>query len=212
MSNETNNDSTPDNGTEQAPVSIMVPAMMAVPVNINRATVATIEIDLTAMPAAARAFLFDYGLRQNLNDAKAGESDPGNAEALMRKRLARLMAGEFGQRSGGGGSASADPVDRRAIALARPVIRDYLKNVAGIKTKQANHPDYDRLVEEYAATPDIRAEAERQIAGENARRDAMKAAAGTGGGLTLAGLGLAKAPAPDSTPAPDLAGTDSTPE
>lgn len=205
------NTNTTDSTTTPAPVVITVPTAVHVPVNINRNTVATITVDLSAMPAAALAFLFDYGLRQNLNDAKAGESDGGNAEALMRKRLARLMAGEFGQRAGGGGYTPTDPVDRIAVTLARKPIADLMRN-NGIK-KPAEHPDYDRLVAEYAAMPVIREEAERRAA-----MDARLALNGpAGGGLTLAGLGLATpapadGPAPDATPAPDGTGPDATPD
>jgi hypothetical protein len=181
-------------------VSFSVPAQMEIPVTVERQTVSTISVDVSAFPAATLSYIFDYGLRQVLNDAKAGENVPENAKAKMEKRLAKLLAGEMGTRSGSG-AGSADPIEHEATLLSRKVVAQKMR-AAGIK-KPSEHADFDKLVAQYATQPHVIEAARIRV--ETTRNMAAMAAtiAPTGGGINLAALGLA---------GPDEAGSGETAE
>ena len=172
-------------------ISFEVPTQVDVPVMVERQQVGIVPVDLSKFPVATLVYVFAYGLRQVLNDAKAGENVPENAKAKMEKRLAKLLAGEMGTRSGSG---SADPVEHEATLLSRKVVAQKMR-AAGIK-KPSEHADFEKLVAQYATQPHV-VEAAR-IRVETARNMAAMAAtiAPTGGGINLAALGLV---GPDDT-------------
>jgi hypothetical protein len=87
-----------------------------------------VDVQLADMPEVSMTHIFDYGLRQILNDAMASGKTPTEREALMNKRLDNLLKGTL--RASGGGSS--DPVRKRAIELAETKIAKAPKFVAWV--------------------------------------------------------------------------------
>lgn len=86
----------------------------------------TLTVDESKLPQASQDFIWQYGLRQILNDAmasaKAGKDSndeaKDSARALAEKRLANLMSGTFRASP----IREGDPVRKRALELASHAI------------------------------------------------------------------------------------------
>lgn len=94
----------------------------------------SIEVDESKFNEAVRAYIFNYGLKQMLNDVHAGETAKktpddetrkANKIALVEKKLASLYAGEVAQSRAGGG----DPVMREMRAMAEVELKAKLKAI-----------------------------------------------------------------------------------
>jgi hypothetical protein len=105
-----------------------------------------IQVDLAQLNEAVSAYVFQYGLKQMLNDVHAGETAKktpdeatrkANKAALVAKKLASLYAGEVAQARVG---QSGDPVMRKMRELAEVDLKAKLK---AIGKKVA---DYDKSV------------------------------------------------------------------
>lgn len=119
-----------------------------------------LEVDVANMPEVSLQHVFNYGLRQLLNDAMASAGDDAaKAEAQAKERLANLMSGTLRA------SRESDPVAAEAKRLAYRMIDDALITHYGSakKAKEAED-DYDRA----AMARDL-------LAGENG--DAIRAQA-----------------------------------
>ena len=99
----------------------------------------SIEVDvakLQAMPQVAE-YIFNYGLKQMLNDVHASEKDPALKMGLSQKKLDSLMRGEVAQARVG---QSGDPVLREMKVMAEADVKTKLKAL-GKSLK-----DYDKEV------------------------------------------------------------------
>lgn len=85
----------------------------------------SIEVDESKFNEAVRAYIFNYGLKQMLNDVHAGEKDIALKPALSAKKLASLYAGEVAQSRAGGG----DAVMREMRAMAEAELKTKLKAI-----------------------------------------------------------------------------------
>lgn len=105
----------------------------------------TISVDTQAlkdMPQVAE-YIFNYGLKQMLNDVHASEKDPAAKVGLSQKKLDSLMKGEVAQaRVGGGG----DPVAREMASMAQEAVKAKLKSLG---KKIGDYPK-DALAAAYA--------------------------------------------------------------
>jgi hypothetical protein len=79
----------------------------------------SVDVDWDALPLESKRYIIEYGLRQNLNDRVAGESEALAGMTLVVDRVTNLMSGEF--RVGGG--RESDPVKSEAKRLAVVAVR-----------------------------------------------------------------------------------------
>lgn len=108
----------------------------SVSVNIGRGgRYGVLTVDTSRFNDAVQAYIYDYGLRQCLNDAAATKTgDDGNTlgndaiRALAEKRLANMYVGELRARREGG--EPADPVEAEVRKLAVGNIRKMLGDIA----------------------------------------------------------------------------------
>lgn len=91
------------------------------------------SVDSNAFQRVINVHIYNYGLRQILNDAMADKTDDdGNplSDAVIvakaQKRLNSLYAGEL--RTRGASAEPVDPVEREAYAIARPKVTALLKS------------------------------------------------------------------------------------
>lgn len=87
-------------------------------------------VDTAAFNEQVREYIFNYGLKQMLNDAHASVTAKTNPKdlaeakiALARKKLDSLLAGNVAQSRGGG----SDPVQKELVAMATKHVKDVLK-------------------------------------------------------------------------------------
>lgn len=97
--------------------------MMTIPLGRN-AVYGTLQVDTDRLPAHISAYVFEYGLRQVLNDAMAEKKDEDGRPlpddqivAKAEKRLDALYAGTIRSR-GVGEPAVRDPVEAEVRRLA----------------------------------------------------------------------------------------------
>lgn len=102
---------------------------------INIGEAGTIDVDQSKFNEAVRAYIFQYGLKQMLNDVHAGETKAKTADdatrkanklALVEKKLASLYNGEVAQARVG---ATGSPVEREMRAMAEADIKARLKSL-----------------------------------------------------------------------------------
>lgn len=96
--------------------------MYQVPLGRN-ATFGSLYVDETKFNDTVREHIFQYGLRQSLNDAIADRRDLSASEivAKAQKRLDTFYAGELRVRSASG--EPIDPVENRAWKIAKAAVR-----------------------------------------------------------------------------------------
>lgn len=165
-------------------LNVNVPATAAIGVTVNREVIKTLEIDVSRFNAETVSYLFMYGLRQCLNDAKAGEKSD-NAVAMVEKRLERLYAGTMTERASGGASAPVDPVARIARGIAEKVIKSAMM-AKGIKPASVDKETMAKLVAQHAASEHVMSEARRQ----HEASIAIKSGGDVLAGMDLASLGI----------------------
>src|SRR4051812_1910533 len=76
-----------------------------------------VQIDLSRFAPAVQQHVFEYGLRQLINDAIANGGD--DLQSKAQKRLDRLYEGHI---RAANGSAEANPVEAEANALAKAAL------------------------------------------------------------------------------------------
>jgi hypothetical protein len=103
------------------------------------------ETDFDNLPEVSRNKIIAYGFQQLMNDAAAPAKTDDEVDALVNKRLDNLCDGVLRATT----TRVGDPVAREAKSIATA------KVLAALKTKglNAKHPDFAKLVAEYAARP-----------------------------------------------------------
>lgn len=105
-------------------------------VSLGKAGNITVDVDkLQASPAVVE-YIFNYGLKQMLNDVHASEKDLKAKIGLSQKKLDSLYRGEVAQSRASGG----DPVAREMTAMAEIDLKAKLR----LMGKKAS--DYDKDV------------------------------------------------------------------
>jgi|SRR5216684_3376425 len=108
----------------------------SVSINIGRGgKYGTLTVDTSRFNDAVQAYIYDYGLRQCLNDAAATKTDDageplsnGAVLALAEKRLANMYTGELRAHRATG--EPADPIEAEVRKIAVANIRAMLGHVA----------------------------------------------------------------------------------
>lgn len=129
----------------------------------------TITVDLTKLPNGVLGYVFQYGLKQMLNDVHAGETAKktpdektrvANKQALVAKKLASLYAGEVAQSREAG-----DPVAREMTAMAEGELKAKLKAI-GKKVGDFKPEVWKEVVKKHVAAGEarFRAAAEAKLA------------------------------------------------
>lgn len=105
--------------------------------NVSLGKAGEIEVDVEKLvkSEAVVAYIFQYGLKQMLNDVHASEKDPAAKIGLSQKKLDSLYRGEVAQQRVGGGG---DPVKREMLAMAKQDVN------AKIKALGKKLGDYDK--------------------------------------------------------------------
>jgi hypothetical protein len=122
----------------------------------------SVDINESDIPTNAKEFIFNYGLRQMLNDCHSSlvakdwdtEKDGDYATAVNKvvdAKIAQILAGDLTTRRGS--SEPIDPVERMALRIAREAVKNALKSKKGLSIKAyeaANgEGSYDTLVEKH---------------------------------------------------------------
>ena len=175
--------------------TVTIPAEKEISVTVARRDVGSLTVKFSEMNADTLSFIFDYGIRQLLNDAKAGTKNAADAMDKAKGRLAKLMAGTVGKRVSSAVPGSADPIEAIALELAADAIKAAFKQ-RGFKV--ADHKDqFAALVKELAGKPHIVQQAETVYAARKATMD---------NGLDLSGIFAAMGgPAPAQSVSSDNA-------
>lgn len=93
------------------------------------------NVDTSKFNAAVNAYIFQYGLKQMLNDVHAGETKAKTADdatrkanklALVEKKLASLYAGEVAQARVG---STGSPVEREMRTMAEADLKAKIKSI-----------------------------------------------------------------------------------
>lgn len=151
----------------------------------DKSWLAEVTCNVTALSADIVARLAMHGLHQKIADAASGAETLDEASAAMQKALDGLLAGEWTQRTGGGG------VDERT-AVTRSVVRGAVKAKFGAKSAEwASFTGLDdaaqnaKLDEWAAANADAFAPAIEAELAERAAKRARKADLVKGVAFTL---------------------------
>jgi hypothetical protein len=101
--------------------------IITVPLGRN-AKFGALDVEAASFNPTVQQHIYEYGLRQILNDAMADKTDddgnplpPDQIVAKAEKRLAALYAGELRVRNGSA-AEPIDPVEREAFRMARELI------------------------------------------------------------------------------------------
>jgi hypothetical protein len=97
-------------------------------VSLGKAGELTVDIAKLEKSPAVMEYIFNYGLKQMLNDVHASEKDAAAKMGLSQKKLDSLYRGEVAQARASGG----DPVKREMRAMAENDVKNAAK-AAGIK-------------------------------------------------------------------------------
>lgn len=185
-------------GAREHKMQVIVPDTITVTLG-REAIYGTLAVDTARLPPQAIEFLWDYGLKQKLNDAIATKTDKdgrglSKAEIFAKAQamLEALYSGELRRHSA---QEPADPVEREAFALAKSAMtmaykdrgdwaqvpkgtKDRFAAMIRIRRKARNLPEMpddeavaDALAQYLAVNPAIRVQAERNV------REAEEAAA-----------------------------------
>lgn len=98
---------------------------MAKEINISLGKGGSITVDVEKLEAhpAVVEYIFNYGLKQMLNDVHAGEKDASAKLGLSQKKLDSLYRGEVAQSRESGG----DPIAREMKAMAESDLKAKIK-------------------------------------------------------------------------------------
>jgi hypothetical protein len=119
-----------------------------------------ISVDVTKLNEAVSAYVFQYGLKQMLNDVHASETKKvtpdfaervANKRAMIEKKLASLYGGEVAQARVG---TSGNPLERKMCELAEIDLKAKLKAIG----KKVG--DYDKDVWAKVVSKQVEAKAE----------------------------------------------------
>lgn len=116
-----------------------------------------LAVEVAKMPQVSLAHVFEYGLRQILNDAMASEPKPAEALALAEKRLANLMEGKLRATS----TREGDPIKRETRRIAEERVTVAIKK-QGRKPKEV--ANFAQLVKDVMAREDVQAQARANVA------------------------------------------------
>lgn len=136
---------------------------------INK-TQETKTIDMAAMPEVSKEFIFNYGLRQILNDChssvqrkdfKTDDEFIAAVTAAVDKKLAGIMAGELTSRRAG--SEPIDPVERETLRLIKDAIKAQITK-QGKKAKEFDIPALAQTLLESSKAEPFRKQAKKNLA------------------------------------------------
>lgn len=114
--------------------------------NIGIGEAGEISVDETRFNETVKAYIFNYGLKQMLNDVHASVTKKVEADdlkrveqklALVQKKLASLYAGEVAQARVG---TTGSPVEREMRQMADGDLKAKLRSIG------KKHSDYDKQV------------------------------------------------------------------
>lgn len=139
-----------------------------------------IEVDVSRIAAhdAVVNYIFNYGLKQMLNDVHASEKDAKAKLGLSQKKLDSLYRGEVAQARA---TSSGDKLAREMRLVATEVLKDKLRAI-GKSWGKLSKDTQKEVLDKYVAAN----EADLKKAAQ-ARLDAVK---GSDSELSLAELGL----------------------
>lgn len=103
---------------------------MAKTIEVSLGKAGSIVVDVEKLEAspAVMEYIFNYGLKQMLNDVHASEKDASAKLGLSQKKLDSLYRGEVAQARAAGG----DPVKKEMRAMAEADVKNMARG-AGIK-------------------------------------------------------------------------------
>lgn len=110
----------------------------------------SIEVDIAKFNDEVNAHIFNYGLKQILNDTRSAEKDADKAMALVEKKLAALYDGKVRA----AGERETDPVKAEAKKIATGQVMAALKK-KGLKKEQLAEGKFAELVKAQAAKPAV---------------------------------------------------------
>ena len=137
-----------------------------------------VDVVRLATSDAVVNYIFNYGLKQMLNDVHASEKNAKAKLGLSQKKLDSLYRGEVAQARA---TSSGDRLTREMRLVATEIVKDKLREIGkpwGKLSKDVQKSVVDKYIETYGA--DVRIAAQ-------ARLDAVK---GDSVALSLAELGL----------------------
>lgn len=109
----------------------------------------TLEVDTEALTPAVREYIFNYGLKQVLNDAGSAGKTPDEKLGMAQKKLDALMRGEVAR-----AREAVDEIGAEARRIARKRIGDALR-AKGQKLKDVEAKAMDDAVAKLAQRADI---------------------------------------------------------
>lgn len=129
--------------------------------NVLIAKTHLIEVDTAVLTDEVKAFVFNYGMKQLLNDAGSAGKDADEKLAMAQKKLDGLYAGEVRRVSAA--KASIDPVQAEAERLAWDAIKAGLK-AAGRKASEVTDEARVAAVAKYIErNPEVVEVAKRRV-------------------------------------------------
>lgn len=109
----------------------------------------TLEVDTEALTPAVREYIFNYGLKQVLNDAGSAGKTPDEKLGMAQKKLDAMLRGEVAR-----AREAVDEIGAEARRIARKRIGDALR-AKGSKLKDVEAKAMDDAVAKLAARADI---------------------------------------------------------
>lgn len=112
-------------------------------ISLGKAGSIKVDVEKLEKSEAVIQYIFNYGLKQMLNDVHASEKDAAAKMGLVEKKLNSLYAGQVAQQRVGGG----DPVAREMAAMAQADVKAALAKLG----KKLKDFDKESLAKAYAA-------------------------------------------------------------
>lgn len=110
-------------------------------ITLGKAGSITVDLDKVAKNQTVVDYIFNYGLKQMLNDVHASEKDAKAKLGLVQKKLDSLYAGQVAQARVG----SSDPVGKLMKELAESDVKAALVKL-GKKVKDIDKTKYAEIV------------------------------------------------------------------
>lgn len=138
---------------------------------------------LTANEAAALNQTFYENVNNNMRKTVKEALDPNSKEPLTIEQLQEKITEyansyEFGAGRTTSNSMVKDPVDKAAIKIAEKIIKKFLKDQKKSEDDLSDE-QWNNIVASVAAKPEVRAQAEADVAAAKAAREATEALAAT---------------------------------
>jgi hypothetical protein len=151
--------------------------------NVLIAKTHTLEVAPDKFNSAVKDFIWNYGLRQILNDAGSSGKSPDEKLAMAEKKLTALYEGVLRKTR-----EARDPVTNEALKIARKIVKatfglpDKPEGFAQaemlafcgkheIEVRDDDEDTYDLVVEFVADQPKVRAQAEEIVAAAKPKAD-----------------------------------------